>query len=200
MITHERTYRLLLRAYPARFRATFGREMSTVFRDRWREMRASPLRFWAEVLIDLARSAPALRLEAMRARCSSEPLTEEVMMMTMAILAVLVGAMEVMNTLIEVGAGGITNRSALTLAAILLAIVSGVAMFVAGISMLRSAPRAPFLARTAAVTCLAVFALIGALVPLLSMFSILLGVGFPIALLIFMAAHRGRGESPPRMA
>jgi hypothetical protein len=111
-----------------------------------------------------------------------------------------VGAFEVMNTLIEVAAGGISNRSALALAAIVLAILAGVTMFVAGISMLRGAPRAPFLARAAAVTCLAVFALIGALVPLLSIFSILIGVGFPIALLIFFATHRAQGERPPRTA
>jgi hypothetical protein len=200
MIPPERTYRLLLRAYPSRFRAAFGREMTTVFRDRRREMRASPVRFWAEILTDIARSAPVLRLDAARARWSPEPLSEEVVMMTMSILAVLVGAFEVMNTLIEVAAGGISNRSALALAAIVLAILAGVTMLVAGISMLRGAPRAPFLARAAAVTCLAVFALIGALVPLLSIFSILIGVGFPIALLIYFGTHRALGERPPRTA
>jgi hypothetical protein len=200
MMTPDRTYRLLLRAYPARFRATFGREMTTVFRDRMSEMRASPVRFWIEVLTDVVRSAPLLRLEAARARWSTEPLTEEVVMMTMAILALLVGAMEVMNTLIEVAAGGIGSRSALALTAILLAILAGMAMFVAGISMLRHTPRAPFLARTAAVTCLVVFALIALLVPLLSMFSLLLGTAFPVALLIFLATDRGRRESPPTLA
>lgn len=200
MTTAERAYRMLLRAYPAPFRATFGREMTTVFRDRRRELRTSPLRFWAEVLTDVARSAPALRLEAMRAGMSTETLVEEVAMMPMAILAVLVGAMEVVNTLVEVTAGGLSNRSALALAALALAILAGGALLVAGVALLRRAPRSVVGARIAAVTCIATFALIGLLQPMLSALALLLGIAFPIALLIFLAMGRGRGEAPPRTA
>jgi hypothetical protein len=200
MIRAERAYRMLLRAYPERFRAAFGREMTTVFRDRGRELRASPIRFWAEVLIDVARSAPALRLEAARAGMSTRAHDKEVVMIPMAILAVLVGAMEVVNTLVEVAAGGLTNRSALALAAIVLAILAGAALLIAGISMLRRSPRSPVVARTAAVICLTTFALIGLLQPMLSALALLLGIGFPIVLLIFFATSGGRGDAPPKMA
>src|SRR6266571_1558077 len=62
----ERIYRLLLRAYPPDFRAENGREMVLLFRDQCRESDARTLGFWAAVICDVARSAPALRAEAWR--------------------------------------------------------------------------------------------------------------------------------------
>ena len=60
----ERIYRLLLRAYPPDFRAEYGREMVLLFRDQCRESDVRTVGFWAAVICDVARSAPALRAEA----------------------------------------------------------------------------------------------------------------------------------------
>jgi len=66
-----RLYRLLLAAYPARFRCAFGAEMAQAFRDvcreeyRWRGAFAV-LRLWPRTLGDLARSAAAERFEKVR--------------------------------------------------------------------------------------------------------------------------------------
>ena len=87
----ERVYRLLLRAYPAGFRAEYGREMVLVFRDRRRDESARGIRFWSEMIWDVARSAPALRLDAFRIRWEEDIQTGEEKMRTMAILAVLIG-------------------------------------------------------------------------------------------------------------
>ena len=42
----ERAYRLLMRAYPADFRAQFEREMTLLFRDQLRDSRVIGVRFW----------------------------------------------------------------------------------------------------------------------------------------------------------
>lgn len=65
------TYRLLLGAYPPAFRAAYGREMAQLFRDQRRAAAVGDhpvLGFWAAVVWDVVRSAPALRLDALRAR------------------------------------------------------------------------------------------------------------------------------------
>src|SRR6266571_3381953 len=62
----ERIYRLLLRAYPPDFRAEYEREMVLLFRDQCRESDVRTIGFWAAVIWDVARSAPALRAEAWR--------------------------------------------------------------------------------------------------------------------------------------
>ena len=64
----ERLYGLLLHAYPSAFRAVYEHEMTLLFRDQCREANAGTLRFWTAVLCDVAQSAPALRVEAWRAR------------------------------------------------------------------------------------------------------------------------------------
>jgi putative ABC transport system permease protein len=63
----EGVYELLLRLYPADFRAEFGQEMVQLFRARHAEARyhAAPwgaARFWRDILVDLAATAPAQRL------------------------------------------------------------------------------------------------------------------------------------------
>ena len=62
----ERIYRLLLRAYPPDFRAEYEREMVLLFRDQCQESDVRTLGFWAAVICDVARSAPALRAAAWR--------------------------------------------------------------------------------------------------------------------------------------
>ena len=68
----ERVYRLLLRLYPADFRAEFGTEMVQLFQARRAEGRfgATPwgaARFWGDIVVDLAATAPAQRLASVAA-------------------------------------------------------------------------------------------------------------------------------------
>jgi hypothetical protein len=198
MTAVERAYQLLLRAYPADFRAEFGREMALAFRDQHRELSARAVSFWAATLWDVARSAPGLRLEALRASWQRDIQTEEGNMRPMAILAIVIGAIEAINALTEGWAGGFVNRGALSLAALTFAVAAGVLLVAAGVQLLRRSPGAAALARVAVVTCVVVFAFITLTKPLLSIFSIILGIGFPIVLLLFL--RRTRGQSTPSTA
>jgi len=195
----ERVYRLLLRAYPAGFRAEYGREMVLVFRDRRRDESARGIRFWSEMIWDVARSAPALRLDAFRIRWEEDIQTGEEKMRTMAILAVLIGVTEAANALAEGWAGGIANGG-FWLAGIILTVVAGTLLVVAGVAMLRRAPGAVPWARVAAITCLTVVVLIRLVDGWMSIFGTLLGIVFPIALLFFLWWTRRRGPSAPTMA
>ena len=56
------------------------------------------------------------------------------------------------------------------------------------------------IAQAASVTCLAVFAFLFLFVPLLSRFAIVLGIAFPIALLIFARWNRPRATAAPIVA
>ncbi|HYT63830.1 MAG TPA: hypothetical protein VEL50_08010, partial [Gemmatimonadales bacterium] len=100
----ERIYRLLLRAYPPDFRAEYGREMVLLFRDQCQESDVRTVGFWARVLCDVARSAPALRVEAWRERGRESTRTMEVTMKLAAMLTVLVGAFGILNAMVEWGA------------------------------------------------------------------------------------------------
>ena len=143
MSLHERTYRLLLRAYPEGFRSTYGREMEQVFRDQRREAAKCDARLWAETMWDVVRSAPALRMEATRALWYEDIHPEEGKMKTMARLAMTIGAVVVASAL---------------------------------------------------------FALITLAAPRMSLLTTLLGVGFPVALLLFLRRSRVQGPSAPTMA
>jgi hypothetical protein len=200
MIAAERAYRMLLRAYPAGFRAEFGREMALVFREQHRECDARAVSFWAATLWDVARSAPQLRLEELRVRLNRDTQTEEGKMKPMAILAILIGAFEAVNALAEGWAGGLVNRDASSLAALSIAVAAGVLLVVTGVRLLRRSSGAAALARGAAVTCMAVFVLITLTQPMLSIFSTIFGIGFPIALLLFLHWTRGREPSVPTTA
>lgn len=195
----ERAYQLLLRTYPATFRSRYGREMTLVFRDQCRAAHTRRLAFWATIIWDVARSAPALRLEVSRALCHGNFHTgeETTMKMTMAILSILVGAVEAMNALQEVWVGGALNRDASLLIGATIAVTAGVLLLSAGIALLRGSARAAELATGAAVTCLVVFVLVGLVKPQMSAFSTLLGIGFPIALMLFLRATRGHGPNHP---
>ena len=128
----ERWYRLLLRAYPPAFRARYAQEMLLAFRQCRRDAVESAPRFWAAMLWDVARSAPALRLEAMRARWSMDLHITEGAMKAMAILATLIGALEVVNSLIE-GVGGGVHRPATQLLSVGLGVAGGIVLMEAGI-------------------------------------------------------------------
>ncbi|NUQ21988.1 MAG: hypothetical protein HOQ09_13650 [Gemmatimonadaceae bacterium] len=54
MSADARIYRLLLRAYPPRFRAEYGREMELIFRDQRRGEGGTGPGFWGRTLWDVA--------------------------------------------------------------------------------------------------------------------------------------------------
>ena len=186
MSAPERVYALLLRAYPAGFREAYGREMLQLFRDQRREASAREVRFWSAILWDVACSAPGLQLESIRGRWGGDIQIGGAKMKTMAILAVLVGALETLNSLAEIFAGGLVGRGSASMLAMVLAALAPVLLLLSGVALLVRPRRAATLARGAALTCLVVFATIAALQPIFSIASTVLGVGFPIVLLLFL--------------
>jgi hypothetical protein len=78
--------------------------------------------------------------------------------------------------------------------------VAGALLLAAGIAMLRRTSNAAALAQGAAITCLLAFVLFGLIISQMSIFSTILGIGFPIALLISLWRTRGHSSSNPRMA
>jgi hypothetical protein len=195
----ERCYRALLRAYPPEFRAQYEREMMLTFRQCRRDAVGRATWFWAELLWDVARSAPALRLEAMRARWCVDLHITEGAMTAMGILAALIGVLEVINSLIEGVEGGL-HRPGLQLLSVVLGVVGGVVLLVAGIAMLRRGARAIPHAFRMAATCLVAFAFIEVAAPVMSVAAMLLGIVFPLALLVFLFWQRGRGTRVPGVA
>jgi cytochrome b subunit of formate dehydrogenase len=194
----EWSYRVLLRAYPAEFRAGFEREMVILFHDRVRECGAGHPGLWIGLVWDVAQSAPALRVERMRAWWHDGVRTTEGTMRPMAILAVLVGAIEAANGLAEAWAGGIARGDGPSVAIATLVTIAAALLVVSGVAMLRGAERSSRWARWAAIACLVVFAFVGLALPRLSHFAMLLGIAFPIALLVFLRVANGR--STPTMA
>lgn len=195
----DRCYRALLRAYPREFRAQYEREMMLTFRQYRRDAAGRATWFWVELLWDVARSAPALRLEAMRARWSVDLHITEGAMKAMGILAALIGVLEVINSLIE-GVGGGLHRPGLQLLSVVLGVLGGVALFVAGIAMLRRGARAIPQALGMAVACLLAFAIIVFAAPVMSGAAMILGIGFPLVLLAFLFLQRGRDTRVPGVA
>ena len=191
----EWTFALLLRAYPREFRAAYGREMMVIFRDQ-RRAGFGGVRFWADCGWDVAQSAPALWLEALHARWQRDIQSNEgiMMRMTMAILAILIGAFETANALAEGRAAGAAGLDWSALLTVALVVVVGVLLIAAGIALATRSARAPALSLGAAITCLAVFVLISVALPRMSIFSIMLGIGFPIALLLFLRLGRSHSE------
>jgi hypothetical protein len=195
----ERVYRLMLRAYPVGFRAEYGAQMALFFRDRRREVGARRVSFWAAMVWDIARSAPALRLEAARARWTTNIQIKGGNMKTMAILAILVGAIEVVNSMVEGWFGGIVNHAGSSLVGAAVGVAAGALLVAAAIALLRRSPGAAVLATGAAIACLAVFVLVALVRPMFSIFADILGIGFPIAMLLFLRGARGKGNSAPMM-
>jgi hypothetical protein len=200
MSAHDTIYRLLLRAYPEEFRAVYAREMEQVFRDQRRDSADSAVTFWAETIWDVTRSAPALRMEAARARWNKNIHIKESTMKTMANLAMIIGVVLASSALVEAWAGGVGNHDGLSLTAGTLGLFAGALLFAAGIALFRNSPRAPVRAQGAAITCLALYAVVAVAAPRMSLLTNILGIGFPIALLFFLRWTRGRGSSAPTIA
>jgi hypothetical protein len=195
----ERVFALLLRAYPRAFRAEYGREMTLVFRDQRREAGGGGVAFWAALLLDVARSAPSARADVLRARRAGLTQSWEGTMRPMAMLAVVVGALEaVWIGITELWAGGIQRGDGVSLAAGALAVVAGVLLATAGLALLRRGTSAVAWARGAAVACLVAFAIIGLAAPRLGIAAMALGILVPVALVVVL--QRGRGAGTPTMA
>ena len=179
----ERIYRLLLHAYSPEFRAEYGREMVLLFRDQCREGDVRTVGFWAAVIRDIARSAPALRAEAWRARGSENTRTVEVIMKLAAILTLLVGVFGIVNTMIEWTAGGTGSiEHSLALG---LSVCAGALLLAAGVAIfLRPSERGRQAGRLALLASLVLIVAARLLHPWMSILSQLVGIGLPIAFLI----------------
>ncbi|MGZ8455127.1 MAG: hypothetical protein ACXW61_01910 [Gemmatirosa sp.] len=224
MSAPERVYRVLLRAYPASFRTAYGREMTLLFRDQLNDRRRASerrgearagvgayARFWAAVVWDVTRSAPALRLDALRARSRARAdgpwvggphLHPEGGTMrarrTVAALAILGGAYELVNSAAEAWSGGGASRGdAGWVLAIALGVVMGTLLAGAGLALLRPGAAAARVARGAALACLALVVGILLLFPYMSILSRMVGVGVPLALLVVGRRPRGTPGRDP---
>ena len=210
-------YRLLLRAYPASFRAAFGRDMLQLFRDQRNDLRrggatTAPSRagFWAAVVWDVARSAPALRLDALSARWRARwralrhgpegphpHLSGGTMRTTIAMLAMLSGAYEIVNALVAVKGHDATPMDAGVVFSAVLSVLMGVLLVAAGAALRRGGRRGAQTARVAALVVLALVVALQFTFPYMSIFSRLLGLLVPVLLLVFT---RSRGPSVPAVA
>jgi hypothetical protein len=189
----ERIYRLLLRTYPPDFRARYGREMILLFRDQCREADAGAPRFWAAVIWDVARSAPALRAEMWRARGHETTGILEAIMKLAATLTVLLGVYVAVGALAEAMGGVAETPGGRYLLAIVLGGLAGALLLAAGIALLRRTPTGRQAARLALVASLAIVVTARLVHPWMSIFSQLVGMGLPVALLI--ALHWPRRPS-----
>jgi len=183
----ERVYRLLLRAYPPDFRAEYGREMVLLFRDQCRESDVRSLGFWARVFYDVARSAPALRMEAWRQNTR----TMEVLMKLAAILTVLLGVLGILNAVVEWVAGSKGAIDGAYVLAVVLGVFASALLLGAGIAILLRRQQAARLALFASLVSVTAARL---LFPWMSIFSQLVGFGLPVALLV--ALYWPRKSSP----
>ena len=177
----ERIYRLLLRAYPPDFRAEYGRDMVLLFRDQCQESDVRTLGFWGRVFWDVARSAPALRLEAWRKRGSENTQTVEVIMKIAGMLTVLLAAFVIVGAVGEWLAGSKGAMGASYVLAVMLGVFASALLLGAGVAILRRSRHA---ARLALLASLAMMVGARLLFPWMSIFSQLVGFGLPVALLI----------------
>jgi hypothetical protein len=191
----ERAYALLLVTYPAEFRERFGRQLEQAFRDLYRESDTRRAKLWFDVLWDVARSAPALRVEALHSWWSTNTPVEDGTMRPMAILTVVVGAIQILNALVELGAGWSQPHGDYWLAGVMVGLMAAALLIAAGVSLLRGVARAAAWARIGALACVAMVVFIWLVQPWMSIFGILLGIGFPIVLLLFLQLGRGQGPS-----
>ena len=167
----ERIYRLLLRAYPAEFRAEYGREMMLLFRDQCRDGDVRTVGFWMRVFWDILRSAPALRAEA--------TLTVEVIMKLAATLALVLGALTIFGAITEWMAA--SQHAGVYVLSVVLVVVGSVLLLGAGIAMLRGMRHAAGPVVIAALVC---FVAARLLFPWMGIFLQLVGFVLPVGLLI----------------
>jgi hypothetical protein len=151
------------------------------------------------VILDVARSAPALRAEMWRARAHENTGILEVIMKLAAILTLLVGVFGAISALVEALAPGGGERPESTyLLAIVLGGLAGTLLLAAGVALLRGTAFGRQAARFALLVSLVIVVVVRLVFPWMSIFSQLLGIGLPVALLI--ALHWPRRPSVPGAA
>jgi hypothetical protein len=184
-MTAEGIYRLLLRAYPPDFRAEYGREMVLLFRDQCRESDVRTVGFWARVLYDVARSAPALRAAAWRARETENTRTVEVIMKLAAMLTVLLGGVfGILSAVVEWVAAAKQTISGTHELSMVLGVLASALLLAAGAAILSRTPRGREAARLALLASFALIVAARVLHPWMSIFFQLVGIGLPVAFLI----------------
>lgn len=183
-MTAERVYRLLLRAYPPDFRAEYGRDMQLLFRDQCQESDVRTLGFWARVFWDVARSAPALRVEAWRRRASENTQTVEVIMKIAGMLTVLLAGFGIVGAVGEWVAGSKGAMGGGYVLAVILGVLASVLLLGAGVAILLGERWGRQPIRLALFASLAMAVAARLLSPWMSIFSQLVGFGLPVALLI----------------
>lgn len=196
MSAQERAYQLLMRAYPEEFRGHYAHQMAIVFRDLRREG-WSGVRLWMFIIGDTVRSAPSLRIEKSRRRPVGQSHPKGGIMKTMAILAVVVGALTIVNSTLEGWTGGVVSHDGLSFVVWGLGALAGVSIVAAGVLLLRRSDGAMTLAQAAALACLAAFVLMLLVSPRLSVFANILGIGFPALLIAYVQLRRGNGRPAP---
>ena len=196
MNAQERAYHLLMRAYPEEFRAHYAHQMAILFRDLRREGVVG-VRFWSFIILDTVRSAPLLRIEESRRRLVGPSHPKGGIMKTMSILAVLVGALTIVNSTVEGWTGGVVSHDGLSFVAWGLGALAGVCIVAAGLLLLRRSDGATTLAQGAALACLAAFVLMLLVSPRMSVFANILGIVFPAILIAYVQMRRGSGRPAP---
>lgn len=192
MSAADRALRLLLLAYSREFRDAWGPEMLLVIRDQRRDSDGTALQFWVELLWDVARSAPTERIRAMRAHDTHQG---EGPMRPMAMLAVLIGMLELVGSSMEGWAGGVVNGDGYSLFGGMAGLVAGALLAGSGAVLLRNDPRAVTLARRGVGACLILFVVVAiAAHSRMGIASMVFGIGFPIALLLFLHFRGGWGQ------
>ena len=176
----ERIYRLLLLVYPPEFRAEYEREMVLLFRDQCRDNDARTLGFWARVLGDVVRSAPALRLEAWLENTK----TIEVIMKLAAVVTVLLALFGIVGIGGEWVAGSKQPMTGAWVLAVALGMLGSVLLLAAAIALLTRAQRGRQLARLALLVSLVMGVAARLLFPWMGIFAQLVGIGLPAGLLI----------------
>jgi hypothetical protein len=189
----EWIYRLLLRAYPPAFRLEYGREMTQLFRDQWREGDVDALRFWLTVMWDVAQSAPALRVEAWRARACEGTRTLGVIMKLVAMLTVLLGVFGILSAVAEGVMGMRQGVGGTYLAAVAIGLVAAALLLVAGVAALRSTEPGRRMASRAALASLAAFVLARLVFGWMSIFAQLVAIVLPLGILAVLHWPHRRG-------
>jgi hypothetical protein len=194
-MTAERIYGVLLHCYPRSFRDEYGQEMTQLFRDLYLARGSVTLTFWTSVVLDVARSAPGLRVEAWWARRHENTRTLEGIMKLVAMLTVLMGVFGALNALAEGMVGLRGTLDGIHLLAIVLGGTAGALLLAAGIALLRRTPSGRRTATIAALGSLVIVVAARLAHPWMSIFSQLVGIGLPIALLAVLHLSRWSGTN-----
>ena len=194
-VTAECIYQLLLHAYPRAFRAEYGQEMLQLFRDQCRIGDESSIGFWTHLVWDLAQSAPALRVEAWRAHARESARTVGAIMRILAMLTVLLGLFGVANATVEGVAATRGGFGVIRLSAVSFGAVAGALLLVAGVGALRGTASARRAATRAAFGSLVVFLVARLLFGWMSIFSEVVALVLPLAMLASLHWRHGRDRS-----